>query len=61
VDVSDVIHLKRQSLQCYQTEIANRTPAWIESFMDRERNAGFSIGKAYAESFEPVKFELVGW
>jgi LmbE family N-acetylglucosaminyl deacetylase len=60
VDISDVIHLKRKSLECYQTEIANRTPDWIESFIDRERNAGFAIGKPYAESFEPVKFELLG-
>ena len=61
VDISDVIHLKCQSLQCYQTEIANRTPEWIESFIDRERNVGFAIGKAYAEAFEPLKLELVGW
>jgi LmbE family N-acetylglucosaminyl deacetylase len=61
VDVSEVIELKRQSLACYRTEIANRTPAWIESFIDRERCAGFAIGKPYAECFEPVRFELLGW
>lgn len=61
VDISAFIELKRRSLACYQTEIANRTPEWIESFIDRERTVGFSIGKEYAESFEPVRFELLGW
>jgi N-acetylglucosamine malate deacetylase 1 len=61
VDISEVIDLKRQSLECYQTEIANRSRNWIESFIDRERCAGFAIGKRYAESFEPVRFELLGW
>jgi LmbE family N-acetylglucosaminyl deacetylase len=61
VDISDVIDLKRQSLACYQTEIANRTPEWIASFIDRDRSAGFAIGKRYAETFEPVKFELLRW
>jgi LmbE family N-acetylglucosaminyl deacetylase len=59
VDVSEVIELKRQSLACYQTEIENRTPAWIESFFDRERNAGFAIGRPYAEAFEPVRFSVL--
>jgi LmbE family N-acetylglucosaminyl deacetylase len=61
VDVSDTIQVKRRSLECYRIEIANRTPDWIESFMDRERCAGFAIGKPYAECFEPIRFELLGW
>jgi len=61
VDISEVIELKRESLACYQTEIANRTPEWIESFIDRERSAGFSAGRRYAETFEPVRFELLRW
>jgi len=61
VDISDVIELKRQSLACYETEVANRTPAWTASFLDRDRAAGFAMGKGYAETFEPVKFELLGW
>jgi LmbE family N-acetylglucosaminyl deacetylase len=61
VDTSDVIDLKRQSLACYQTEIANRSPEWLGSFIDRDRSAGFAIGKRYAETFEPVKFELLRW
>jgi N-acetylglucosamine malate deacetylase 1 len=61
VDISDVIELKRRSLACFETEIANRTPDWIESFIDRERSAGFAVGKRYAETFEPVRYELLGW
>jgi LmbE family N-acetylglucosaminyl deacetylase len=61
VDISDVIELKRQSLACYETEVANRSPAWLASFIDRDRSAGFAIGKGYAETFEPVKFQLLGW
>jgi LmbE family N-acetylglucosaminyl deacetylase len=61
VDISEVIDLKRKSLACYQTEVANRTPEWLESFFDRERNAGFAIGRRYAETFEPVRFELSRW
>jgi N-acetylglucosamine malate deacetylase 1 len=61
VDISDVIDVKRKSLACYKGEIENRTPAWIESFIDRDRSAGFAIGKRYAETFEPVKVELLRW
>ena len=61
VDISDDITSKRASLACYRTEIENRTPAWIESFIDRERAAGFALGKKYAETFEPVKLELLRW
>jgi len=59
IDISEVVDLKRKSLACYQTEIANRTPAWIESFLDRDRSAGFAIGRRYAETFQPVRFELL--
>jgi len=61
VDISEVIDVKRRALACYESEIANRKPEWIESFIDRERSAGFAIGKRYAETFEPVRFELSGW
>ena len=60
VDISETIDVKRQSLACYATEIANRSPEWIASFIDRDRAAGFAIGKRYAETFEPVKLELFG-
>jgi LmbE family N-acetylglucosaminyl deacetylase len=59
VDISDVVDVKRRSLACYRTEIANRKPEWIESFLDRDRTAGFAIGRRYAETFEPVRFELL--
>ena len=61
VDISDVIEAKRASLACYQTEIRNRTPEWIESFIDSHRTTGFALGRRYAESFEPVRFELLRW
>ena len=61
VDISEVMPAKRASLACYQTEIRNRSQAWIDSFIDRDRSAGFAIGKAYAETFEPVRFELLRW
>ena len=59
VDISDVIDRKRACLACYETEIGNRTPAWIESFIDAHRSAGFGVGRTYAEVFEPVRFELL--
>ena len=59
VDISDVIEDKRRGLGCYRSEIANRTQAWIDSFLDDNRTAGFALGRAYAETFEPVKFELL--
>jgi len=58
VDISDVIELKRQSLECYTTEIENRTSAWLDSFFDSHRAAGFGHGTKYAEVFEPVRVEL---
>jgi LmbE family N-acetylglucosaminyl deacetylase len=57
VDISDVVETKRRCLACYEGEIKNRSPAWIESFFDSHRTAGFALGRAYAEAFEPVRFE----
>lgn len=57
VDISDVIETKRSCLACHETEIKNRGQAWIDSFFDSHRTAGFAIGRAYAEVFEPVRFE----
>jgi len=59
VDISDVIEVKRQSLECYQSELGNRTSAWLESFFDSHRTAGFGHGRKYAEVFEPVRHELL--
>ncbi len=61
VDISEVIELKRASLECYESEIRNRKHEWIDSFLDSNRSAGFSIDRQYAEVFEPVKFELLRW
>jgi LmbE family N-acetylglucosaminyl deacetylase len=61
VDISEMIDVKQRSLACYETEIANRSPAWIASFIDRDRSAGFAMGKQYAETFEPVKLDPFGW
>lgn len=58
VDVSDVIELKRQSLECYASELENRSSAWLDSFFDSHRTAGFAHGTKYAEVFEPVRCEL---
>lgn len=60
VDISETIDVKRQSLECYQTEIENRKREWIESFFDSHRIAGFAVGRRYAEVFEPVRYELFG-
>jgi LmbE family N-acetylglucosaminyl deacetylase len=58
VDISETAEQKRKSLECYQVEIANRSREWIDSFFDQHRTAAFSIGRKYAEVFEPVRYEL---
>jgi len=58
VDVTDTIDLKRQSLACFESELANRGHDWIESFFHAHQNAGFTIGKRYAEVFEPLRYEM---
>ena len=61
VDISDVIDAKKEALECYQSEIKNRKHEWIDSFIGSNRSAGFSIGRQYAEAFEPIRFELLHW
>jgi N-acetylglucosamine malate deacetylase 1 len=58
VDISNTIDQKIKCLECYQSEIKNRGRAWIDSFIDSNRIAGFVIDRPYAEVFEPLKFEL---
>jgi hypothetical protein len=48
------------TLAIYQSEIRNRTPEWIASFLDRDRTMGCAVGRQYAEAFEPVRLELLG-
>ena len=56
IDISAHVEQKRQSLEAYAGEIRNRSRRWIETFIDRERNCGFSIGVDYAEAFEPIRW-----
>ena len=58
VDISDYIDRKRACLSCFESEIENRGRAWIETFIDGHRIAGFSHDRRFAELFEPIKFEL---
>ena len=59
VDISETADLKRRSLECFRSELENRKRAWLESFFDSHRTAGFSIGRQYAEVFEPIRYELL--
>lgn len=56
IDISKQIEKKIKSLECYSVEIKNRSRRWIDSFIDRERSFGFSIGAEYAEVFEPIRW-----
>jgi LmbE family N-acetylglucosaminyl deacetylase len=58
VDISKYAEQKIKSLECYSVEIKNRSRQWIDSFIDKNRSLGFSIGAEYAEVFEPVRFVL---
>jgi N-acetylglucosamine malate deacetylase 1 len=55
-DISDFMEQKKQSLNQYKIEIQNRGKDWINSFIDRNRSYGFSIGVKYAEVFEAVRY-----
>ncbi len=57
-DISEAIDLKRRSLECYRSEIGNRGRVWIDSFLDHHRVAGYGVECSFAETFEPVKYEL---
>lgn len=58
IDISTTINRKKQALSCYKTEIANRGTEWIDTFLNANRIAGFTIDKEYAEVFESVRYEL---
>lgn len=58
VDISKTIKKKENALCCYKSEIKNRGNEWVDSFLNANGITGFSIDKAYAEVFEPVKYEL---
>lgn len=57
-DISDFIEQKKRSLKQYKIEVQNRGEEWINSFIDRNRSYGFSIGVKYAEVFEPVRYVI---
>ena len=59
VDISATVDVKRQCLECFRSELRNRTRDWLESFFDSHRSAGYGIGRAYAEVFEPVRYEIL--
>lgn len=56
VDISGQIEKKKQSLECYSVEIKNRSREWMNTFIDQNRSWGFSIGGAYAELFEVIRW-----
>lgn len=58
VDISEYIDTKILSLEQYTVEINNRGRAWINSFIDHNRSWGFSIGRDYAEVFEPIRITI---
>ena len=57
-DISTTINKKRKALFAFESEVNNRGMNWVESFLDYNRTAGFSIGKEYAETFEFVRYTI---
>ncbi len=55
-DISKTIDIKKKALLAYESEVKNRGQDWINSFLDFNHSAGFSIGVEYAEIFEPVRY-----
>ncbi len=56
IDISSTIQQKIKSLECYSVEIKNRSHEWVDSFIDKNRSHGFSIGVEYAEVFESIRW-----
>lgn len=57
-DISSTIEVKKLAIEAYAGEIKNRSREWANTFIDTNRSFGFSIGTAYAEVFEPVRFTI---
>ena len=57
-DISTTIDKKRKALLAFQSEVNNRGLNWINSFIDYNRTAGFTIGTEYAETFEFVRYTI---
>ena len=57
-DISTTIDKKQKALLAFTSEVNNRGLNWINSFIDYNRTAGFSIGTEYAETFEFVRYTI---
>ncbi|MBH74263.1 MAG: hypothetical protein CL896_00535 [Dehalococcoidia bacterium] len=57
-DISTTIDKKRKALLAFESEVNNRGLNWINSFIDYNRTAGFTIGTEYAETFEFVRYTI---
>lgn len=55
VDITKEIENKKQSLQCFKSQIPRCGPFWIDAIIGRSIYRGYQMNTKYAEAFEIVK------
>jgi N-acetylglucosamine malate deacetylase 1 len=55
VDVTDTIDIKRDALDCFDSQQIRCGPLWIDSLVGRCSYRGYQMNAKYAEAFEVIK------
>ena len=55
VDVTDTIDIKRDALDCFDSQQIRCGPLWIDSLVGRCSYRGYQMSAKYAEAFEVIK------
>jgi N-acetylglucosamine malate deacetylase 1 len=55
VDVTDTIDIKRDALDCFDSQQIRCGPLWIDSLVGRCSYRGYQMNTKYAEAFEVIK------
>jgi N-acetylglucosamine malate deacetylase 1 len=55
VDVTDTLEIKRNALDCFDSQKIRCGPLWIDSLVGRCSYRGYQMNAKYAEAFEVIK------
>ena len=55
VDIAETIEIKKNALECFQSQFVRCGDMWIPAIIGRCSYRGYQIGSKYAEAFEVIK------
>ena len=55
VDVTETLDIKRNALDCFDSQKIRCGPLWIDSLVGRCSYRGYQMNAKYAEAFEVIK------